>query len=196
MVLADQSCDNIQMAKMLGLSTYWGNVVSAHADRNIDLIGIVGLLAITPSDDLNVLAARHFRSEFGAKNTYSIRKTTPLTDEFTYEDYLMQNQGKHIPMFAIDAGENVYPMTADSNLSPKADWKIIGVNSMPPLSTDPRGHCYNLQLALQLGQACFDLDVILGHLQALELSVKAGSSQLGRTAGTGFFATDLVLKAT
>ena len=51
-------------AKMEGLPTYYGNPVSEHAERNLRLVGIGRVLALTPNMELNALAAQHYRLEF------------------------------------------------------------------------------------------------------------------------------------
>ena len=72
-LLADQNWDNITKAKMENLLTYWGNPVSEHAERHLSLIGIGRLLALSPNQELNALAASHYRLEFGADNIYTIK---------------------------------------------------------------------------------------------------------------------------
>jgi CPA1 family monovalent cation:H+ antiporter len=177
-VLADQAWDNINTANMQGLRTYWGNVASIHADRHLNLSGIGSLLALSPSNDLNALAAKHYRMEFEPKNIYAIRnqeetnqaiqekaaiqqggqplfretltrdalcgflsegaevKTTLLTEKFTFEDYLEKRQEHRIPLFAIDPGESIYPLTPKQKIAPEADWKIIGLTLKKPLSDE------------------------------------------------------------
>lgn len=169
-IVADQAWENIKAANMQGVRTYWGNVVSVHAENHLDLSGVGGLLALSANNDLNALAARHYRLEFGPSNIYAIRnrqsgnrtrqdtvaiqhggqplfeesltrdelcrllaagakmKTTSLTDDFSYADYLRQNQKQRIPLFAIDPGKRPYPMTAGRTLTPGAGWKIIGLS--------------------------------------------------------------------
>lgn len=55
-------------------------------------------------------------------------KTKPLTDNFSYDDFLKLPEEKRIPLFAIDAGGNIHPLSFQSDFSPKADWKIIGLS--------------------------------------------------------------------
>jgi NhaP-type Na+/H+ or K+/H+ antiporter len=170
-LLADHNWSHIKAAKMEGLPAYWGNPVSEHAERHLNLVGIGRLLALTPNGDLNALAAKHYRMEFDANHIYAIRilppdsrsvasksvfrhggqrlfqetathdalagyladgaeiKTTPLTDKFSYEDYLQQQEEERIPLFAIDTGERIYPLTVDIEIIPQAGWKIIGLSS-------------------------------------------------------------------
>ncbi|MGR9115671.1 MAG: cation:proton antiporter [Gammaproteobacteria bacterium] len=70
--LADSSWENVSAARMLGLDTYYGNAVSEHADRYLDLVGIGNMLALTPHNELNSLACLHYQSEFGVNNVYTL----------------------------------------------------------------------------------------------------------------------------
>lgn len=72
-LLADQNWSSVSAAKMLGLNVYWGNPVSEHAERHLNLLGIGHLLAITPNIELNALAAHYFRLEFEPQHIYTIR---------------------------------------------------------------------------------------------------------------------------
>jgi NhaP-type Na+/H+ or K+/H+ antiporter len=69
-LVTDGSWTNIKLARMEGLDTYYGNAVSEHADRHLDLIGLGHLLALTPQKELNALAGQRYRSEFGNNNVY------------------------------------------------------------------------------------------------------------------------------
>jgi len=70
--LTDSSWPNAKAARMEGLDTYYGNAVSDHADRHLDLIGLGQVLTLTPQKELNALAGLRFRSEFGSNNVYTL----------------------------------------------------------------------------------------------------------------------------
>lgn len=72
-LLTDTNWDNIRSARMEGLSTYYGNPVSEHADRHLDLVGIGRLLALSPQRELNALASVRYRSEFGSDGIFVLR---------------------------------------------------------------------------------------------------------------------------
>jgi len=65
-LLVDSNWDNIRAALMGGLQTYYGNPVSEHADRHLDLVGIGQLLALSPRAELNALATMRYKTEFGS----------------------------------------------------------------------------------------------------------------------------------
>ena len=69
-VIVDGSWGSVQRAKMEGLRTYYGNAVSEHADRHLDLVGIGSLLALSSQPELNALAAMRYRTEFGRDAVY------------------------------------------------------------------------------------------------------------------------------
>lgn len=68
--LTDGSWTNVKEARMKGLDTYYGNAVSEHADRHLDLIGLGQVLALTPQSELNVLAGLRYKTEFGSNHVY------------------------------------------------------------------------------------------------------------------------------
>ncbi|GAB4356084.1 MAG: sodium:proton antiporter [Gammaproteobacteria bacterium] len=91
-LLADSHWPNIQKARMAGLRTYYGQVVSEHADRRLDLVGIGHLLAVSQRPGLNALAAFRFRPEFGAAHVYALR-----TDEERDESEHLTFAGRYRP---------------------------------------------------------------------------------------------------
>ena len=74
--LADASWSNVRAAIMDNLPTFFGNVVSEHADRRLDLVGIGQLLALSSTREENALAAARYRTEFGVANIYSLQITS------------------------------------------------------------------------------------------------------------------------
>lgn len=71
-LLADTSWSDIRVARMAGLETYYGNVVSDHADQHLELIGMGYLLALSEYPEINLLACQRYRTEFGPRAIYSI----------------------------------------------------------------------------------------------------------------------------
>lgn len=169
-LLTDQNWSAVSEAKLKGLSAYWGNPVSEHAERHLNLIGIGNLLAMSPHLELNALAAQYFRLEFPPKCIFTIRnhqaetgpaeeksifkyggrflfdesityenleerlnqgaeiKTTVLTEEFSYEDYLKKLGEERLMLFAIDPSDQIHVFTAEPDFQPKANWKIMGLS--------------------------------------------------------------------
>ena len=72
-VIADTYWDDIRTARMEGFATYYGNVVSEHADRHLDLVGIGRLFAMSRRPELNALACTRYKNEFGANNVFTLK---------------------------------------------------------------------------------------------------------------------------
>ena len=71
-LLTDSNWENIRAARMGNLPTYFGNPASEHAESHLDLVGLGHLLALSPSGELNALAATRFRHEFGPHRLYTL----------------------------------------------------------------------------------------------------------------------------
>ena len=72
-LLTDQNWSAVREAKRKGLPAYWGNAVSEHAERHLNLVGIGYLLALSTQAESNALAAQYYRLEFEPQNIFSIR---------------------------------------------------------------------------------------------------------------------------
>jgi len=75
-LLTDTSWSNVRAAMMENIPAYYGNIVSEHADRRLDLVGIGQLLAMSSVQEENALAAMRYRSEFGIGNLYILQITS------------------------------------------------------------------------------------------------------------------------
>lgn len=71
-LLVDTNRTNIQGARLAGLPTYFGNIMSEHAIEDMDLSGIGKLLAVTPNDEVNALAAVRMAEIFERRNVYQL----------------------------------------------------------------------------------------------------------------------------
>ena len=71
-VLTSTNWHNTSLARMEGIPCYYGNPVSEHAERHLELVGIGGLMAMSREDDLNVLACVKYRREFGRDNVFKL----------------------------------------------------------------------------------------------------------------------------
>jgi NhaP-type Na+/H+ or K+/H+ antiporter len=76
-LLVDTNRDHIATARLEGLSTIFGSIVSPLVQRNLELSTIGRLLALTPNDDINALAAIRFARVFGRSEVYQL---VPWTD--------------------------------------------------------------------------------------------------------------------
>jgi NhaP-type Na+/H+ or K+/H+ antiporter len=98
-LLADSNWVDISEARLEGLTTFYGNPVSEHADYNLSLMGIGRLLSITPNIELGVLAGLRFRKEFGKKEIYYLQTEQEKTSK---QKYLVAKQHRGTMLFNQD----------------------------------------------------------------------------------------------
>ena len=72
-VIADDQWNNVRIARMEGLTTFYGNPASHYAERNLDLSGIGHLLAMSTHSERNSLVCVHYRQEFGHSKVFLLR---------------------------------------------------------------------------------------------------------------------------
>ncbi len=70
--LVDTNRGETAAARMAGLNTHHGNVLAEDVLEEIDLGGIGRLLAMTPNDEVNVLAVQRFMPLFGRANVFQL----------------------------------------------------------------------------------------------------------------------------
>ena len=75
-LLADTNWENLAAARLEGLPTYYGNVLSEEARDELELTGIGRLVALTPNQEVNALAAMHFIEFFGRSEVYQVQVHT------------------------------------------------------------------------------------------------------------------------
>jgi len=92
-LVTDSSWTNIKAARMEGLKTYYGNAVSEHADRHLDLVGLGHLLALAPQKEYNALAGQRYRSEFGSNRVYFL--SSEVEKEKQHEDQKSRTAVSH-----------------------------------------------------------------------------------------------------
>lgn len=86
-MLADTQWENVRQTRLAGLPCYYGNPVSHHAERHLNLSGIGYMLGLSPQHLLNGLASVHYRREFGHGHVYSLSGESQMSIDKT--------QGKH-----------------------------------------------------------------------------------------------------
>jgi len=71
-LLADNYWESVSKARLAGLRTFYGNPVSAMADRQLDLVGVGKMIGLSPQPELNALAAVRYRAEFGRNAVFRL----------------------------------------------------------------------------------------------------------------------------
>jgi NhaP-type Na+/H+ or K+/H+ antiporter len=71
-VLIDSNRANVNEANLAGLHAHYANVLSEDIQGTLDLDEIGKLLALTPNDEVNALAAQGFSEVFGKQNVFQL----------------------------------------------------------------------------------------------------------------------------
>lgn len=142
------SWTNVKLARMAGINAFYGNAISEHADRNLDLVGIGHMLAITPQSDQNTLAAMRYKSEFGRKHLYTIQTHTEKSDKHQaaerHQGQALFAEGVTFAKLAslIAQGASI----KSTQLTKSFDFKSYTVKNQgqitPLFALDPRGNLY------------------------------------------------------
>ncbi len=72
-LVADDDWSDIRAARMQNLKTWYGDPLSEHADRTLELGGIGRLFAMSARRELNSLACVRYRPEFGRARVFRLR---------------------------------------------------------------------------------------------------------------------------
>ena len=167
-LLVDTNRWNISKARMAGLPTCYASVSSDYVHEEIDLGDIGRLLAMTPNDEVNALAALEFAEQFSRAEVYQLVppdapvqrtetvpahrrgrllftpettfntlaqrlvndaeiKSTQLTEDYEYTDFLTRYGESAIPLFIVEESGALNICTADVPASPKPGQKIIAL---------------------------------------------------------------------
>ena len=84
-LLTTTSWAEVADARMAGLNTYYGSPLSDRSDDELSLAGIGNLLALTPNDEANSLAALKFARLFGRKHIFQLGSKTPTRNHVSSE---------------------------------------------------------------------------------------------------------------
>jgi CPA1 family monovalent cation:H+ antiporter len=71
-LLVDTNRENVNAARMAGLPVFLGSIVGERGMENMNLGGLGRLLAMTPNDEVNVLAAQRFMRIFGREAVFQL----------------------------------------------------------------------------------------------------------------------------
>jgi NhaP-type Na+/H+ or K+/H+ antiporter len=167
-LLADSNYQNISSARIEGLPTYYGNILSESAIDEIDTSGLGRLIALTANDEVNSLAALHFMEIFERAEVYHLPentkrggsksevsrilkgrtlfgndinydtlsnlfsdgaelKSTPLSEEFDYQDFRKHYKNSYIPLFLVDEDGNLTVIATDNTPTPEPGQILISL---------------------------------------------------------------------
>lgn len=172
-VVVDRSREKIQTARMAGLATIQADILSKSEMEQYDYSGLGRLLAMTPNNEVNSLAALQFSKLFSRAEVYQLAeakssengaepaadhlrgrtlfdteltyarlaqrfaagavvKTTPLTDEFDYDDFREMYGERAVLLFVVDEAGNLLVDVAENALTPRPGQDVISLVDVPP----------------------------------------------------------------
>jgi len=157
-LLVDTNARNIRTARMAGLRVFHGSLLADSTDEQIDLSGLGRLFALTPNNEVNTLAAQHYRHLFGRAEVYQLPggsgtpqgrllfdteyrtlaaavrggaqfRATLLTDQFSLEDWRAEHGPDAIPLLCVDDNGRVTVATTDQPFDGKPGSTLVGLTS-------------------------------------------------------------------
>jgi len=96
-ILADTNWESIKQARMDSIPTYFGNPISEHAQRHLDLSAIGSVLVLSPYRQLNPIVLMHFEHELGKEATV-LGLTSKETEGITRRQ-VSENYAKKLTLF-------------------------------------------------------------------------------------------------
>ena len=129
-LLVDTYWENISAARMEGLKTYYGNVISDHATTYLDLSGLGGMLGLAPYYSENSSAALRFRDDFGLQHIFCLPSNSKgvasnkhdASEEYTGRILFTRDISYGKLAQRIRKGEEIKSTTLSENYS-WADWQ-------------------------------------------------------------------------
>jgi hypothetical protein len=106
-LLTDTNARNVREARKKGLPAQHTNVLSETVIRDLELGGLGHLIALTPNDEINALAALHFAEVFGSTNVFQL-STRPDGSQDRESEF-----PKHLRGFPLFGGEETYSSLAE-----------------------------------------------------------------------------------
>ncbi|GGW78453.1 cation:proton antiporter [Alteromonas halophila] len=167
--IADTNWDAIREARMMDIPVYFGNPMSDHASRHLEMSTFGTVLIMSPYKQLNPMIAYHFEYTMGKDKVWALTsneqstrpshqvsdhyakkltlfdegvtygvlassaarggivKTTRLSEEFDFGDYLEKYGVRVTPLIALDAEDHIYTFINGRDLLPEPGWRVISL---------------------------------------------------------------------
>lgn len=87
-LMVDTNREHTAAARMNGLKTYTGSILSEYALEELDLGGIGRLFAVTPNDVVNALAVQRFARIFGRSGCYQLPRGENASGKHSLDKHL------------------------------------------------------------------------------------------------------------
>ncbi len=123
-VLVDTSHNNINEARMMNLKVMELNILSEYLTEQIELSDIGYFLALTSNNELNILACRKFRKEFGRDTSYRLitRNEMKFTSLVRPKDILF---GNDVDFYKLISLARKYPTLQEIQIEGKESLEAL-----------------------------------------------------------------------
>lgn len=167
-LICDTNWDQLRNARNLGLTTYYGNPSSDHADMHINLAPYGYMLGLANHYEYNVTQANSFRDDFGARNVYllppnqaSERFHKHIASSHNSGRFLFSKESSHLHLKKlINAGAKV-KVTELTNEYGYTQWRQDNPDALMLLALKNNGDLIfnhvDLPLRAEVGQKLFYL---------------------------------------
>ncbi|WP_439136172.1 cation:proton antiporter [Pseudomaricurvus sp.] len=146
-ILSDTYWDNISSARMEDLPTFYGSLLSDHADKHLDLVGMGGFLGLSHHAERNHLGVMKFQNEFPKVKVLSLASTNDSANSKRATSDKHRGQvlfgedvtfSKLASLIAKGAQIKSTPLTESFTFD---DWRNYEGNaySIPLFTVDPKG---------------------------------------------------------
>ncbi len=162
-LVTDRNYSRLRGAREIGLSTYYGDILSEGAEHGVELVSYGVVLAATENDAYNTLVATDFAHEFGRDNAFQVTR-----DE--------TSSGRH---------------TLPSTLGGRSIGRAVGVaelNRLIMAGWEVKATGLTEEFGLEDWRNTHPDGFLLGRLDASGLKLMADDAEFRATAGTRLIA--------
>ena len=172
-IVCDTRWQDISAARMEGLETYYGNPISDHADRHLDISGFGCMLGLSYYHSANTTAALRFREDFGVRNIFTLAAADETdahdkhrVSEFYRGHILFSNDVTYQKLYRIVLQDDQVKNTALSDTYRYEQWLVDNSELAIPLfalDTSNRLHWFTSEKEFtpQPGWRLFSLNTVL-----------------------------------
>jgi NhaP-type Na+/H+ or K+/H+ antiporter len=145
-IVVDSDRAKVESARAMGIEAERGSVLHRPLLRRLDLDGVGRFLALTPNDELNTLAARHFAKMFGESNVYQLEPSPePGRTPEEYPTELLSNTfalgASHDTLASLTkSGAAITTIAIEESLSLEEFHERLGVDAIPLVEIDENGN--------------------------------------------------------
>ncbi|SUO93695.1 cation:proton antiporter [Suttonella ornithocola] len=191
-IVSNTSYSQTRKARMTGLSAYYGNIVSEHADRHLNLVGLGHLLALHSREEENLLAVLRYRTEFGSDKVYQL-KITENSDQNErgratkgwLSDWLFGKDITYQQLMQMTAEGASTKTTTLSDAYPWAQYREENPDAIPLFAVTPQQklHLFTAESRVEPGKGWKVIALIPYSREKVEKAAKKAQEQKANEEG-------------